>query len=527
MRARLVFLIILSVLALPLCAVAQDAPTPVVQARLVAENKDIAQGQAAQIGLYLNVPGGWHIYGASPGEVGLPTTITFHAPDGFSLGPIRWPAEEGFIFQGATSSGYQGDVLLPAVLTPPLHLKLGDKIHLSAQAAWLVCKDICVPENADLLLTLPVAASAHAGKEAGLFTRRAPSPLGMIDISFWEAVACALLGGLMLNLMPCVFPILSMKALGLIKKSHYEKRAQVAVGGLAYASGVLASFWGLAAVLILFKNAGLSVGWGVQLQSPALVALLAVVLFLIGLSLSDIIRINGRFFGFGQNLTQRSGHWGSFFTGALAVWVASPCTAPFMGGAMFYAFTQNWPVTAAVFTALGLGLAAPYLFLTLYPPALKKLPRPGPWMARLKKILAWPLYAAALWLVWVFVQQVGVLPRFEASKYDEPYSAQRLAELRAAHQPVFVDITAAWCITCIFNEKNSLADASVQKVFAEKHVVYLKGDWTRRDPDITAFLRRFGRVGVPLYVYFPAEGEPKLLPQILTPRIIMNKVSGA
>jgi len=502
---------------------------PVVQARLVAENNALVAGQPSRIAVAFHIPAGWHIYGRKVGDVGLATTIEWHLPDSFTSGKMIWPPEESFTFEGTAGQGYTGDLLMPITITAPKTLRAGGHEHVSAHTEWLVCKDICVPENADLLLNLPVAATAQPGKDAALFNptkSKINKPIAAFvlpDIHFWRAMLLAFLGGVILNLMPCVFPILSMKALGLVKKSHSENRLHVTLGGLAYACGVIMSFWVLALALIALKNAGAAIGWGVQLQSPTFVAILAAVLLVIGLMLSDVIKIKNSFANFGGTVTSRPDYIGTFCTGALAVLVATPCTAPFMGGAMFYAFTQPWPVTLLVFTALGIGLALPYLILTCYPPALKILPRPGKWMLTLKKVLAIPMFAAALWLVWVFIQQVSIQQAVR-NQISVPYSDARLDELRAAHQPVFVDMTAAWCITCIFNEKNALARDEVQSLFRKNHITYMVGDWTNRDAAITEFLREYGRVGVPLYVYFPAESGPVILPQILTPEIVAESL---
>ncbi len=500
-----------------------------VQARLVAQHKAIVAGQKETIGVAFHIPPGWHIYGRKVGDVGLATTVEWHLPDGFTSSKITWPPEESFTFEGTAGTGYTGDLLLPITITAPKNLESGEHLHFAAHAEWLVCKDICVPESTDLLLSLPVAATAQLGNDAALFDTpgRTAKPLAAFvlpDMHFWRAMIFAFIGGLILNLMPCVFPILSMKALGLIKKSHYDNRTHVIAGGIAYACGVIMSFWVLALALIALKSAGAAIGWGVQMQSPGFIAILAAVLLLIGLMLTDVIKIKNSFANFGGGAAARTDYIGTFCTGALAVLVATPCTAPFMGGAMFYAFTQSWPVTLLVFTALGLGLAAPYLLLTLYPPALKILPRPGQWMLTLKKVLAIPMFVAAIWLTWVFIQQISIQ---QASKNANaiPYSAARLDELRNAHQPVFVDMTAAWCITCIFNEKNALARKEVQDLFRKNHITYMIGDWTNRDGEITEFLREYGRVGVPLYVYFPADSGPVILPQILTTGILAKEIS--
>jgi thiol:disulfide interchange protein DsbD len=403
-------------------------------------------------------------------------------------------------------------------------------------------------------------------------------------------LALALAGGLVLNAMPCVLPVLSVKALALVRHAG-AGRAATAAHGLAYALGVLASFAVLAGALLALRAGGERIGWGFQLQAPWFVTLLAYVFFAMALTLSGVLPISGRFAGLGQGLAARGGHAGSFFTGALATVAATPCTAPFMGTAVGFAVTQPWPIAVLVFQALGLGLALPFLLLSLVPAWQRVLPRPGPWMERLQQLLAFPLYASAAWLVWVLSQQAGppgvaiVLSglvllgfaawlrnagRFASSPWRglagggaaaaialamvtlglvgpaarewrpveataaadwEPFSPGRLAELRAAGTPVFVNFTAAWCVTCLVNERVALRSSAVAKTFADKGVVRLRGDWTRRDAQITQVLAAFGRNGVPLYLLYPGSGSAPgggaaiVLPQILTEDTVIQAVS--
>ena len=387
------------------------------------------------------------------------------------------------------------------------------------------------------------------------------------------AAAFAFLGGLILNLMPCVFPVLSIKVLGLIRHAG-ESPGRLRLHGLAYTAGVLASFLGLANLLIALKGGGAAIGWGFQLQSPIVVAGLAYLLFAMGLSLSGVVHVGGRLAGLGDGLARRAGLSGSFFTGVLATLVATPCTAPFMGSAVGFALTQSAGVALAVFASLGLGLALPFLALTLWPPALRALPRPGAWMEVLKQILAFPVYATVAWLVWVLAQQVDprgllagliglVLVGFAAWAWErgraaaprtgriaqaaailaivavgalavtlpqqrtlpsaqaaadgiEPFTQARLDSLVSARRPVFIDMTAAWCITCAVNEATSLNTKAVRAAMAERGVTYMKGDWTNQNPEITRLLEKYGRSGVPLYLLYAGTGEPQVLPQILT-----------
>jgi thiol:disulfide interchange protein DsbD len=402
--------------------------------------------------------------------------------------------------------------------------------------------------------------------------------------SLLAAVGLALAGGLILNLMPCVLPVLSVKLIALL--GHAEaSRATVRRHGLAYAAGVLASFGVLAGILIALRAGGAELGWGFQLQSPLFVAALAYLFFALALGLSGLLTIGGRLTGLGHGLAARPGYAGSFVTGALATVAATPCTAPFMAVALGYALTQPPAGALAVFEALGLGLALPFLVLSLAPGWRRLLPRPGPWMARLERALALPLYATVAWLVWVVSRQSGpdgvalvlagllliglaawlrhgtreAAPRRRrtatavalacvagalalgplaassppSSRAEasgplrwEPFSPRRLAELRAQSTPVFVNFTAAWCITCLVNERVALHSPAVADAFARKGVVYLKADWTSKSPEIAAVLESFGRSGVPLYVVYgraPALA-PRILPQILSEGAVIEAV---
>ncbi len=425
--------------------------------------------------------------------------------------------------------------------------------------------------------------------------RASPIRSGSGALSLLRAAGLALVGGLILNLMPCVLPVLSVKALGLVRHGGEASRA-VRRHGLVYAAGVLASLAALAGALLALRAGGEQIGWGFQLQSPGFVAALAYVFFAMALVLSGVLAVGARLSGLGGALAAQPGYAGSFFTGALAVVAATPCTAPFMGTALGIALAQPWPVALAIFEALGLGLALPYLALTAVPAWRRFLPRPGPWMVRLQRILALPLYATVAWLLWVLHQQAGregvaavaaglgliaagaalyratrgarapwrslattavaVLalgaaataalagavspPRAaeEAGAGWEPFSPARLAGLAGAGKPVFVNVTAAWCITCLVNERVALRSPAVAEAFTRAGVVALKADWTRRDPAITAMLDSFGRSGVPLYVLYPparaggAPGSagrggwaaPQILPQVLTEAAVLEAV---
>ena len=395
-----------------------------------------------------------------------------------------------------------------------------------------------------------------------------------------RAALLALLGGILLNLMPCVFPVLSIKALALVRHAGGPRAL---AHGLAYTAGVLATFLALAGLLIALQAGGALVGWGFQLQQPLVVALLAYLVFAIGLWLIGALELApagllGRIMGLGQDHLPREGLGGSLATGVLAVFVASPCTAPFMAAATGFALTQDPATALAIFAALGLGLALPYLALSASPWLQRRLPRPGPWLARFRQLMAFPMFATAAWLVWVLAQQAGdralllvllgfvalglaiwvlrlggraagtvgaaslalalflaALPgRLPAAGPDAreagpavPFSAGLLAGLRQDGRPVLVNMTAAWCLTCLVNEQTALSGPAFGAALERHDVAYLVGDWTRQDPAITSFLAGFERSGVPLYVVYPRAGPPVVLPQILTPGLVLEALADA
>ena len=688
-----------SALAMLLCALAttlsprpvtaQGTEAPRVRVELVSEVAGIAPGQTFWVALQQRIAPGWHTYWMNPGDSGEAPRIEWSLPPGFTVGEFAWPLPDRIRVGSAMTYGYSESVVLPISVTPPADLVPGTRVTLKGQAGWLVCEEICIPEEAPLALTLPVVRGAPAvdARGAALIeaARRSiptqspwrasfaatpqdvtlmvdapglaadrisevwfyPARWGAIDLtapqrvrvdaagitidvargrlteasaapiegvlavaerldggtvrhgfsmtasptglgvtkptslaSLLSALGLALAGGLVLNLMPCVLPVLSIKALGLVQLAG-ARAATLARHGLAYTAGVLVSFAIVAGALIALRATGERLGWGFQLQSPAFVTLLAWLFFTMALSLSGAIVVSTRFTGAGQALAARPGHVGSFATGALATVAATPCTAPFMGAAVGFALAQPWPTALLVFEALGLGLALPFLILTLLPAWRRALPAPGAWTVRLQQLLAFPLYATVAWLVWVVSQQAGpqgvaaalaglLVIGFAGWLYQtsrgaqarwrraatlaaialaavsvalgtlagaasagrvattsagwEPFSAARLAELRAAGKPVFVNVTAAWCITCLVNERVALGSRAVSDAFARNGITALKADWTRRDPSITQVLGAFGRNGVPLYLVYPAGAgrPPAVLPQILSETIVLN-----
>ena len=405
-----------------------------------------------------------------------------------------------------------------------------------------------------------------------------------------QAILFAFLGGLILNLMPCVFPVLALKAAALARSSRDAREARR--DGLAYLAGVLATFLLLGAAMLVLRRLGQEIGWGFQLQSPPVVAGLSLLMLLVGLNLLGLFQIRlGLQAAGGSRLSRLNGPIGAFFTGVLAVVVAAPCTAPFMAVALGAALVLPAPIAFLVFLFLGLGLALPYLAISLSPRLLARLPRPGPWMERLQQILALPMIAAAVWLGWVFQRQQGwtaallliagaavlvvavwafgrrqraraagtpARPRMLASALalvvalgitglaaslapsertgpgqgsgpaTRPWSPAAVSEALAQGRPVLVDFTADWCVSCKINERTSLHSPRVADVIARTGIVYLVADWTRRDPMIARELARHGRSGVPLYlVYAPGEAQPRILPQLLTEGVVVEALEDA
>lgn len=672
LRLLLFVLAALSSLAMPALA-AESAPAVSARATvsLVSDTDAVSPGTPFRIGLRLRLAPGWHTYWQNPGDAGIPPSLDLTLPAGAKAGPIAWPAPRRVAEGSLMTYSYTGDVLLPLTVTPAG----GDgATPITAEARWLVCKEICVPEQAQFRLSLPGGTAAPSA-QAPLFTaadRSIPRPspwsahiapngtlwvqgaelsgatvtdawfmpttpgsiedaapqrlttgaggftlslktgsafkpgadltgvLAVLDRSGQETdvtltatpgtppaalalplrqvLGFAFLGGLILNLMPCVFPVLAMKALGLAAGASQGRMRSHAI---SYTAGVLLAFGTLGGVLLAARAAGSAAGWGFQFASPIFVAAMAWLLFGVGLNLSGVFEIGSRLAGAGQRYAARGGHSGSFFTGLLAVLVATPCTAPFMGVAIAAALAAPPVETILVFLTMGLGLATPYALFATVPAVARLAPKPGRWMDRLRQGLAFPMYGACAWLVWVVSQEAGpggvlgtvtglvllgfaawvtgvaqaesgrarrlgqsiaaaallaalaVLTGIEGTPATpspteagaEPYSAARLATLRAEGRPVFVNMTAAWCVTCLVNERVAIGTDPVKQAFAAHHVAYLKGDWTRQDAAITAFLRAHGRDGVPLYLYFPpGDRPPTVLPQILTEQTMLRAI---
>lgn len=333
----------------------------------------------------------------------------------------------------------------------------------------------------------------------------------------------AFAGGLLLNLMPCVLPVLAFKAIGLLNRKD-RRPAQARLESAAYAAGMLLCCEVLALALLLSRRAGETLGWGTQFQSPWLVGALAVLFVFAGLSLFGVFEFGARWMGVGSSLSSREGLAGAFFSGAFAMAAGAPCTAPFMGATLGWAMTRPAPEVLGVFGALGLGAAAPYAFLSAWPALIRLLPRPGNWMIALKKLLSLPLFATAGWLLFVLWRLLAPAPAAQDALW-RTWSPEAVAAARAAGDTVVVDFTAAWCLSCQANEHAALADPGVRAALARPGVAAFRADWTGRDAKIQDELSRYGRNGVPLYVVHPAGGPAVLLPELLTPGILLDALA--
>lgn len=682
---------------------AETVVTPNAETRLLAEHDGVAPGGTVFLVLDQTLREGWHVYWKNPGDSGLPLALNWILPAGFVAGETLYPAPERIPVGPFANYGFHGRPAFLIPLTAPENAKPGSTVEIGLKATWLICEEICVPEEGAFSLSLPVAADPPLDPEGGVRARLARSALpkkidgagryainnetlifeiaapggpdadayffpdtdGILEPSETQRVSAtgerlrievprgrsaeaageisgvlalgandarqsyyarfkrdetlktaasgdgrasagtnaaaptpgdgaapnaaggagagflilalsALAGGLLLNIMPCVFPVIFIKAAALLQQSG-AKRAEIRRDGLAYVAGVVAAFAGLGGVLILLRAGGAEIGWGFHLQSPAVVLLSGYILFVVGLNLAGVFHVGSSLQGAGSGLAAQGGALGSFFTGLLAVVVAAPCVGPLLTLPIGAAATLPAAPALAIFVAMGFGLALPFLVLAFNPGLGRFLPKPGAWMETARQALAFPVFAGAAYFIWVLTVQTGNagLARalsgaillagaawaFERSKQSgrgvilkvaslaavaaallqaaplrtisaataatdgafkhaaltaEAYSPERLADLRAAGKPVFVDFTAAWCVTCQFNKLTVFSDQRLAGAFDRAGVSVLVADWTARDPIIANALAGFGANGVPLYAFYPPGAEARIAPQPLT-----------
>jgi thiol:disulfide interchange protein DsbD len=677
-----------------------------VDADLVSDAEAIVPGQILRLGVRLRTEEGWHTYWRHSGDAGAPTEITWHLPEGFSAGPLAWPAPEKYSEDGLIVFGYADETFLSSRIQVPETLPADTTLVFQAQVDWLVCREVCIPGGDSLRLEIPVRFGQAAPANEALFARydkRVPAELAhdarvrldynvtatvgnvlvnldleatgdevveLVDFypaeadvfffhpptknvdnsgrlqlqlelyeaqdkvevlpgllvyrvggkekhhaqvtldltrtsgrgnlgprsplvvppvpahSFFVFVLMGMLGGLILNLMPCVLPVISLKVLSLVSQAGTD-RAQVRRLGLLFSAGIISAFLGLAATVVTLKAGGEQIGWGFQFQAPGFVVAMAALIFVLGLSLFGVftVQLPGTQGSFGGLADGESG-LSSFLNGILATILATPCTAPFLGAALGFAFAQDAGAIVTIFAAIGVGMALPYIALALQPGWMRFLPRPGAWMEAFKQFMGFMLMATVLWLLWVLGKQLGmeavvwtgafllvlavgawiigtwidlrsstgrrlgawvlalglsfaayllfvhpVLATMEAWEEGDAvsdemdwqaFSSAKLEELIAQNRLIFVDFTAEWCLTCKVNERTILTQKRVRDKFTELDVALVKADWTLPNKQIKALLNSFGRSGVPLYVIYP-KGQPEH-PLVLPEIITANLV---
>jgi len=515
----------------------------------------------------MNLDPGWHTYAKNPGQGGYPIRLKWTLPEGVTAGDIQFLPPISFKSGEMTSFGYENFALfgIPLFISNSFSSQNPNAFEGQVQASWLLCKEtLCLPQETSFHFKIPVEHKEVLKSDPDFSKFSFSSPQKNLPKTVYSVLMgswlLAFLGGLILNVMPCVLPILSLKAIHLV--SSNEKKSF-----LYYITGVLFSFLILFMMITVLKKTGQELGWGFQLQSPFVVLTLVYTMMMVGLSLSGLFVVPNWLYAlpFKFGSLQKGGS--HFLSGCLAVILATPCTAPFMAPAIGFAFLQSPLIGFSVIMSMALGFLFPFLLLLVYPKSHLLIPKPGPWMTTLKEFLAFPLYLSSIWLIWVLANQVGTVsiiscgigicmllaycwayPKLSHSFFkallifmtvlvfifsfhlikpsSDPVIKNRVSDIQsllALKKPVFVNVTASWCLTCQVNDLNVLKNDAVVSFFKKNHIDVVTLDWTKNDPDITAFLSTFNRKGVPLYLYYPpGKSKPIILPQLLTIRTILS-----
>lgn len=503
--------------------------TDKVAVELISAQEGINPTEKVSFIIKFIMKNGWHIFSDNPGEIGMPTSVDWTLPDGYNIIKEQWSIGEDFETDGIIQNGY-GSIAYYKVEIQPSPDIWGD-VHFKARVGWLACKGECVPESLRFEFDLPIVhtnnyPSAIWQAENALALQSfemMPNIQGKTPHLIW-IVFMAFMGGLILNFMPCIFPVLSLKAISLAHGSISKKQAKAEA--LLYFVGVVISFIIMATILMILRLKGEHIGWGFQLQSPVFVGILIVIFTLIFLTLLDFIKIRLPWVNKIGRLSVGQKKFNAFMTGFLAVLIASPCTAPFMGVAIGYTLTQPIYIYYPIFLALSIGYALPFSLIALFPKMLHRiLPKPGKWMEILKKIFAIPIFLTCIWLFWVLQNQLNGNQKTNNDIVWENYNLKKIETLLSENKPVFIDFTAKWCITCLLNEKIALSSKEFANLVENKNITLFKADWTNRDAEISQALQNFGRNSVPLYIYYDGTGGYKILPQILTPDIVRKSIN--
>lgn len=504
-------------------ALVQEQLTDKVKVSLHTQYDAVHPTQKLGILLKFKMSPGWHIFSQNPGEIGMPTKIEWQLPSGFEADDLGWSRDEKFDNEGIVQRGYGDTAYYQAVIRPDS--QAAGRIRLILKTKWLACGEECVPEQKTFTVNLPVAETEQLPTADWNRELESAEPWFLPEYdaeaghpNLLLVMLMAFLGGVIMNAMPCIFPILAIKAIALAQTSYNKKKNRMEA--LFYMLGVVVSFLAAATILMLLRVNGEHVGWGFQLQSPWFVGIMAVVFILIGLMLLDIIIIRNPLANKAGRMSFKNHLLNSFMTGFLAVLIASPCTAPFMGIAIGYTLSAPPYAYYPVFLSLGLGYALPFALAGLFPKAIHRiLPQPGKWMDILKKIFAIPVFLTAVWLFWVLYSQLSPKPAEEINW--RPYSAAEVSSLVEQNQPVFIDFTAKWCLTCLMNKRSTLESKEFAELSRRQNIKLFRADWTNNDPTVATALESYGRNSIPLYVYYNGKNaEYHILPQILTSGII-------
>lgn len=534
---RRFFAIVLSTLSLAFAfcresrALVVEGTTDKVSVKVMTATDEINESQALDVLVKFTMRNGWHIFAEKPGDIGRPTRVKWTLPEGYRLENVRWSMPKKFKKGKILQYGYDTTAYYSATIVPtdrPENVQ-----DLEVEIDWLACREECVPEKMVRTLSLAVTdINLLPGNDWKNETELALRSLKTSDIpadaqiyDFLLIMFMAFAGGVILNFMPCIFPILTIKAISLVQGSIRPK--EMRQEALLYTFGVVLSFGITAGILLLLRLQGEQAGWGFQLQSPLFVALMLVIFIVVFLLLMDWIHLPPLFADKLGRVPASKKKISAFLTGFFAVLIASPCTAPFMGIAIGYTLTQPAYVYFPVFASLAFGYALPFALVGFFPKTIHKiLPRPGKWMAVLKKIFAIPVLLTCFWLIWILHSQLSC-KNIPAEKLAwEPYNKAKVEKLAADGHPVFVDFTAKWCITCLVNESLVLHSPEFEKLVQSKKILLFKADWTNDDPEITAALAAFGRNSVPLYVYYNGKDSGYvILPQLLTYKQVENYIN--
>lgn len=554
--------------------------TPHVKISLLSEKEGVSFEDPQTFAIHFELEPGWHIYSKNPGPTGYPPQADFSQTIGGQFSELDFPEPEKIKTKNQISFGYEKAVTLFTKFTPNEELKKNKDLNVILHLKWLICKTECVPEKGVLTLNLPIVTSkqliTYSSTHSELFKKSTPSKLeisqkDVIPMNssspLWLMIIFSFLGGILLNFMPCVLPVLSLKILSLLKEKQAKKKA------IAYTAGVLISFLILAAIIVFVKSTGSSIGWGFQLQNPYFIFFLTLLFFILGLNLLGFFEWSGSFMGVGHSLANKEGLWGSFFTGVLTTIAATPCSAPFMGTALGFALSQNAFIIFIIFISLGLGLSLPFLLVSFIPAFSRLLPKPGNWMNSFKEFLAFPLFITSLWLMTILFAQTNFkviffllecafsivfwiwfskkTPKFkwvlafvilclfvvenkknhltsftsdkkisdsnELKKPWKKWSRALMNEAIESGKTVFIDTTAEWCVACKANESAVFSNEKIISLLSEENTVALVADWTNGEEDVTQLLEENGRNSVPAYFLFKNKNKtPKILPQVFT-----------